>query len=81
VVVVIRPESIVLHREKPAATANVVEGKVAAAMFLGEYVDCSVELDKVTLQTHQSHTLQVRRGDPVWVELPPGECLALPADR
>jgi iron(III) transport system ATP-binding protein len=80
VVVVVRPESIVLHREKPAETTNIVEGKIAAAMFLGEFVECSVELGKVTLQTHQSHTLQVRRGDPVWVELPPGECLALPAD-
>lgn len=81
VVVVIRPESVVLHREKPAGTTNVIEGKVVTAMFLGEYVDCNVELGKVTLQTHQSHTLQVRRGEPIWVELPPGECLALPADR
>jgi ABC-type Fe3+/spermidine/putrescine transport system ATPase subunit len=77
---VIRPESVVLHRLKPAGTDNVIEGKIATAMFLGEYVDCSIELDGVILQTHQSHTFQVRRGDPVWVELPPGECLALPAD-
>jgi iron(III) transport system ATP-binding protein len=81
VVVVVRPESVVLHQTKPAAGVNLVEGKIAAAMFLGEYVDCSVELGKVTLQTHQSHSLQVRRGQAVWVELPPGECLALPADR
>jgi iron(III) transport system ATP-binding protein len=81
VVVVVRPESVVLHQTKPAAGVNLVEGKIAAAMFLGEYVDCSVELGKVTLQTHQSHSLQVRRGQAVWVELQPGECLALPADR
>lgn len=81
VVVVIRPESVVLHREKPAGTTNVIEGKIATAMFLGEYVDCSVELGKVTLQSHQSHTLQVRRGEAIWVELPPSECLALPAGR
>jgi iron(III) transport system ATP-binding protein len=81
VVVVVRPESVVLHQQKPVQGTNLVEGKVATAMFLGEYVDCSVELDKVTLQTHQSHSLQVRRGQQVWVELPPGECLALPADR
>jgi ABC-type Fe3+/spermidine/putrescine transport system ATPase subunit len=81
VVVVVRPESVVLHQTKPTAAVNLVEGKIAAAMFLGEYVDCSVELGKVTLQTHQSHSLQVRRGQSVWVELPPGECLALPADR
>lgn len=81
VVVVVRPESVVLHQQKPAQGVNLIEGKVAAAMFLGEYVDCSVELGNVTLQTHQSNSLQLRRGQQVWVELPPGECLALPSDR
>jgi hypothetical protein len=50
-------------------------------MFLGEYVDCTVELGKNVLQTHQRHTLQIRRGDAVWVELPASECMALPADQ
>jgi hypothetical protein len=59
---------------------NVIEGKIGAAMFLGEYVDCTVELGNNVLQTHQRYTLQVRRGDPVWVELPAGECMALPLE-
>lgn len=80
VVVVIRPESINLHLQKPANIANVIEGKIGAAMFLGEYLDCTVELGKAMLQTHQRHTLQVRRGDRVWMELPAGECMALPAE-
>ena len=79
VVVVIRPESIILHRRKPAQTGNVVEGKIATAMFLGEYVDCNVEVGRFMLQTHQPHSFEVRRGETIWVELPPGECLALPA--
>ncbi len=78
VVVVVRPESIVLHQEKPAHCANVLEGKIAAAMFLGEYVECTVELGSFVIQTHQPHTFEGRRGEAVWVELPPGECLALP---
>jgi iron(III) transport system ATP-binding protein len=81
VVVVVRPESIVIHQKKPAQGTNVIEGKVGAAMFLGEYVDCTVELGKNVLQTHQSRSLQVRRGDPVWVELPPEDCMALPAEK
>jgi iron(III) transport system ATP-binding protein len=80
VVVVVRPESVELHRQKPALNGNIIEGKIGAAMFLGEYVDCTVELGNSILQTHQRHTVQVRRGDPVWVELPAGECMALPAD-
>ena len=75
---VVRPESVVLHRKKPAQTENILEGKVGAAMFLGEYVDCTVEIGRNVMQTHQHYTLQVRRGDPVWVEFA-GECMALPA--
>lgn len=80
VVVVVRPESIVLHRHRPPEAANVAEGKVATVMFLGEYLDCTIELGKVVLQTHQPHSLNVRRGETVWVELPPGDCMALPLD-
>ena len=81
VVVVVRPESVVLHRQKPAQGANIIEGKIGAAMFLGEYLDCTVELGQNILQTHQPHSLQVRRGDAVWVELPAGDCMALPAEQ
>ena len=80
VVVVVRPENINLHLQKPANVANVIEAKIGAAMFLGEYLDCAIELGRNTLQTHQHYTLQVRRGDTVWVELPAGECMALPAE-
>ncbi len=80
VVVVVRPESVSVHQHKPAGGDNILEGKIGAAMFLGEYLDCTVELGKNVLQTHQRHTLQLRRGDAVWVELPAGECMALPAE-
>ena len=80
-VVVVRPESIVLHQKKPSHSENVLEGKIGAAMFLGEYVDCTIELGKNVLETHQPHSLRVRRGDTVWVELPVGDCMALPAEQ
>jgi iron(III) transport system ATP-binding protein len=80
VVVVIRPESVVLHQNKPNHDANIVEAKIGAAMFLGEYLECTIECGPHVLQTHQRHTLQVRRGDPVWVDLPAGDCMALPVD-
>jgi hypothetical protein len=79
-VVVARPESVVLHRQAPKFSGNILEGKIGAAMFLGEYLDCTIELGSNVLQTHQPHSLEVHRGDRVWVELPPGECMALPAE-
>ena len=53
VVVVVRPESIELHQKTPPKSSNLIEGKIGAAMFLGEYVDCTIELGKNVLQTHQ----------------------------
>jgi iron(III) transport system ATP-binding protein len=79
-VVVVRPESIVLHQKKPSQAENLLQGKIGAAMFLGEYVECTIELGNNVLQTHQPHSVQVRRGDTVWVELPAGDCMALPAE-
>jgi len=79
VMVMVRPENIVLHNTRPPEAANLVEGKVATVMFLGQYLDCTVELGKCLFQTYQRHSLQLRRGDKVWVELPPGDCLALDA--
>ena len=78
VAIVIRPESVVLHRKPPPEAANVIQGKVGAVMFLGEYVECSVELGSFHLQTHQPNSLELRRGDTIWVELPPVDCMALP---
>lgn len=46
-------------------------------MFLGEYLDLTIEVGKSLLRTHQPHSLDLSRGAPVWVELPPGECFAL----
>lgn len=80
VVVVARPENVLVHTRRPGQTQNVAEGKVATVMFLGEYLDCAIDLGSVILQTHQSHSLQLRRGDAVWVEIPPGECMALQAE-
>lgn len=80
VVVMVRPEHVVLHTQRPGERQNVVEGKVAAVMFLGEFLDCNIDLGSTMLQTHQPHSLDLRRGHPVWVEIPPGDCMALHAE-
>lgn len=77
VAIVVRPETVILHKARPAATQNVSEGKVGTVMFLGEFLDCTVEVGKALLRTHQPHSLDLRRGQAVWVELPPAGCLAL----
>ena len=81
VVVVVRPESINVHLQKPPMRQILSKARSAPRCFWANIVDCTIELGKNILQTHQRYTLQVRRGDPVWVELPAGECMALPAEQ
>lgn len=80
VVVVVRPENIQLHIQRPNQKLNVIEGKVATVMFLGEFLDCTIDLGEVVLQTHQPRSLDLRRGRAVWAEIPAGECMALRAE-
>lgn len=77
VAVMIRPEDIVLHDRRPGNSPNVVEGKVVTVMFLGEYLDCTIQIGQYFLQTHQRHSVELRQGDAIWVELPPTNCTAL----
>lgn len=79
-VVVVRPEDMILHAEQPKTGTNVIEGKVANVMFLGEYLDCTIQVAQSMLRTHQPHSLELRRGDKVWVELPAGTCIAFGSD-
>jgi iron(III) transport system ATP-binding protein len=77
VAVMVRPEDIVLHDRRPENSPNVVEGKVVTIMFLGEYLDCTIQIGQYFLQTHQRHSVELRRGDAIWVELPSKDCTAL----
>ena len=78
-VVVIRPENVVVHR-RPVTAPNLVEGRVESVMFLGEYLDCQIALGDTLLRTRQHPSLALRRGEPVWVELPPHACAVLSAE-
>ena len=78
VMVSIRPENVSLRREKPEKTANVFEGKVRVAMFLGEFLDCEVEVGGQTIHARQHPSLRVSEGDGIYVELPVEHCIVVP---
>jgi iron(III) transport system ATP-binding protein len=69
----IRPENIRLHTTKPAA-ANVFAGLVEQLTFLGDSLDCRVRIDNLPLFSRLHPTAPIRRGDPVFVELPVELC-------
>jgi iron(III) transport system ATP-binding protein len=79
VTVVVRPEDIALRTPSSAESGqNLLEGKVVAALFLGEAMQYELELPGGTmmrLKLHASNT--IARGDTVRVAIPANLCRAL----
>jgi len=76
---VMRPERIVV-RGAPAGVANEFAGTLRVAAFLGDHLDCVVDVDGTELRARAHPTAELRREQRVWVELPPEYCLAIPDD-
>jgi iron(III) transport system ATP-binding protein len=76
---VLRPERIVVH-PTPAGVPNEFPGTLRVAAFLGDHLDCVVDVAGTELRARAHPTAELRREQRVWVELPPEHCLAIPDD-
>lgn len=77
VLVSIRPEYVEISAAAPSGVENVVQGKVETAAFLGEYLDCVVDVtgQKIHVRAHPS--LSFQPGQLVSLTLPPQQCVAV----
>jgi iron(III) transport system ATP-binding protein len=76
---VVRPESVRVHDVAHAAP-NVFEGELRVAAFLGDHLDCLVQIDGVLVRARAHPGARLRREQRVWVELPPEEVVAVKDD-
>ena len=67
----IRPENIIVESKKPSFESNVLLGKIKTAIFLGEYRDVTISLDKDTIKTRLSPHIPLTQGDNVYIYAPP----------
>ena len=78
VTVVVRPEDIALNTGHSQPGDNLLEGKVAAALFMGEAMEYQVEMPGSTMMRLKLHASNlVSRGDIVRMQIPPSQCRAL----
>jgi spermidine/putrescine transport system ATP-binding protein len=78
--VLLRPEVMIIDREKPQQAVNVITGTVVDATFKGPYVDYLVDFNQQRLKVHQSihNGIQVmERGEKVWISWSPDDMLIL----
>ena len=78
VIVAIRPEDVVIRRAgvelPPPDHANVYEGGVGIGLFTGTSVEYYLDVGKSLIQARAGSRVQLKRGDPVRVEIPPEAC-------
>jgi ABC-type Fe3+/spermidine/putrescine transport system ATPase subunit len=80
VTVVVRPEDIALNTGNSQPGDNLLEGKVASALFMGEAMEYQVEMAGATMMRLKLHASnQVTRGDVIRLQIPPAQCRALMA--
>jgi iron(III) transport system ATP-binding protein len=77
VVVVTRPEDVVLHEAPVTGRRNVFAGTVQRRAYLGETLDYTIDIKGVLIRTRQHPSRQAVRGSNLWVELTPGATMAL----
>ncbi len=76
--VAVRPESLATRAANDAGgvfTGNVLRGKVAHAVFLGDSIDCQVEVQGHPVRAKVETTSRIGVGDEVYLEFDPSACV------
>jgi iron(III) transport system ATP-binding protein len=73
----VRPEELVVLREPPEQRANLLTGKVASMSFLGESLDCRIQLAAQKIRCRLRSGEEFREGDEVYIRLPSEKTLAI----
>jgi iron(III) transport system ATP-binding protein len=76
---VLRPENITV-RAAASGAPNEFAGTVRVAAFLGDRLDCVVEIGDLLVRAHAHPSTELRRDQRVWVEFPVEHCVAIPDD-
>ena len=76
---VVRPESVRVHATAPDVP-NAFAGQLRVAAFLGDHLDCLVQVDGVLIRARAHARMRLEREQQVWVELPPEECVVVRDD-
>ena len=79
VIVAVRPEDVELSQAVPVAADgdNVCKGTVAAADFLGDYLDFHVKVGDVVLQAKAHPSLRTPAGEQIYLRIKAEKCVAI----
>jgi iron(III) transport system ATP-binding protein len=77
VVVLFRPENVFLSNGTSTQEENVFQGTLSESMFIGNAVECAVEVEEFSLKVHAHPSSVPNLGDTVSVRISAGDCQIL----
>ena len=77
IILSIRPEDILLHLEKPAEAMNLFEGEVIDTVYLGNFLDCQVQVGPHEVGVQIDHFEELDTGQKVYLSFTPDHGLCL----
>ncbi|ETX04655.1 MAG: hypothetical protein ETSY2_27590 [Candidatus Entotheonella gemina] len=78
--VTIRPEDIAMSADEPMSAENVLSGQVIDTIYLGNLLDCRVDVDGRELRVQLNHDEAPRLGERVYLTFVVDVCHGLPDD-
>jgi iron(III) transport system ATP-binding protein len=74
VIILIRPENVVVSFKPPDSILNVWTGRVVSSTFLGDYVDCRIACGDTLVRARVTPFIPVEDGAEVYLHVPPERC-------
>ncbi len=78
--VAVRPENVTATLQKQEIDGNLLEGEVEKAVFLGDAIDCQVNVGSRMIRAKVAETTEITEGDRVYLHFSPEVCVVLPED-
>jgi iron(III) transport system ATP-binding protein len=78
VLVLVRPESVQLSSHNQVAEKNVWPGQVREKIFMGDFIECEVACDGLSLRAKIDPYSDLRETDKVYVSVDPNRCTVIP---
>lgn len=77
VVLAMRAEHFEVSLDKPESSENILSGKVSNLLFLGESLDCHIEVAGQLIHVKAPAELAIEDGIEVFIRVPPERCIAV----
>ncbi|OFW17927.1 MAG: hypothetical protein A3H27_08640 [Acidobacteria bacterium RIFCSPLOWO2_02_FULL_59_13] len=77
VIVSVRPEHFSLLSKGPPEKSNVLEGRVVDVLFIGEALDCQIEVAEKIVRARVPASTAVSEGESVYLSASPEDCVII----